>query len=324
MTHPLDDLVALTRFEQTTFAYQLSPVTPTIGTVRPGHPFTLMAQDASGNQLRRHTTPEDIDPHRLFPLSGPVRVEGVPAGSTVGIGILDIRCEPTGHVWTRPGLGFEGPDRLAVRSLRIEPPRIVDPSGLELTYQPHTGALGVLPAREVAGRTLGEYGGNLDVPNLGPGSALWVTSAVEGAGIFAGDVHAAIGDAEVCGTGVETPSEIDLVALTANWTVDHPTVMTPVQTWLIGIGESLEAAIADVLPTVIDRLAADRGLLRDQAYLLASLLLDIKICQVVNPLTSVAVSLRQGLDRCLVPAQAHTDFTTFRHRYIEGAHNAHR
>ncbi|WP_190815840.1 acetamidase/formamidase family protein [Saccharopolyspora pogona] len=293
------------------YVYQVGPRVPMATEVDSWQRFTLRTLDASGDQVRPGVTADSLDADLLFPVAGPVEISGVRAGDRVGIGILDIRCSPVGHVWTRPGLGFGNPGWFDVRELKIEPPLVLDVAGLELPYTVHAGTLGVLPAMPAPARTLGPYGGNLDIPELGPRSMLWVTAAVDGGGVFAGDVHAAIGDAEVCGTGVETPAELDLVAVRGDWQAANPAVMTEDKVWLLGIGTNFEQALSTVLPDVTAALADHLRVPESQAYLLSSVLLDIRACQIVNPLTSVAVSLRGNLDQCLVPPQAHQLFHQF-------------
>ncbi|GAA1791564.1 hypothetical protein HC028_01110 [Planosporangium flavigriseum] len=285
--------------------YSLGPDTPHAVTVRPGEMFTLRALDASGNQLRPGVAPDAIDPARLFPVAGPVGIAGAGVGDAVGVAVLDVRPAPHGHVWTRPGLGFRNPGWLAVREFDTH---VLSTGGVNARTVPaqlHLGTLGVLPESSAPPRTLGSYGGNLDVPFLGPSAMLWARAAVAGGGVFCGDVHAAIGDGEVCGTGIEVAAEADLVATSlASWQLQHPVVMAEDRCWIIGIGANFEEAVAAVLPTAI---AAVRAALREseeQAYLIASLLLEIKVCQLVNPLTSVAVSLGAGLDRHLAPEAA--------------------
>lgn len=300
------------------YLYHVGPRVPMATAVNTWQPFTLRTLDASGDQVRPGTTADGLDVDRLFPVSGPIEISEVRAGDCVGIGISDIRCAPVGHVWTRPGLGFGNPGWFDVRELKIQPPLVLDGAGLELPYSVHAGTLGVLPAATAPARTLGPYGGNVDIPELGPRSMLWVTAAVDGGGVFAGDVHAAIGDAEVCGTGVETPAELDLIAVRGDWQAANPAVMTEDKVWLLGIGTTFEDALSVVLPEVTAALAAELNVPESQAYLLSSLMLDIRPCQVVNPLTSVAVSLRGDLDKCLVPPQAHRLFHQFLESTVKG------
>ena len=53
-----------------------------------------------------------------------------------------------------------------------------------------------------------DWGGNLDIKHLRAGTTLYLPVGVEGARFSVGDTHAAMGDAEVCGTAVETAMDI--------------------------------------------------------------------------------------------------------------------
>src|SRR5262249_42649748 len=151
--------------------------------------------DASGNQIRPGVDPEQILPERLFPVTGPVAVQGVAAGDAVGVFIDAIRPEAHGHVWSRPGLGFGTGGQFAVQRYTVDDrhvPSLGSPT-VRTPRQVHTGTLGVLPESPAPARSLGSYGGNLDVPMLQSGAMLWVRAGTHGAGVFAGDVHAAMG-----------------------------------------------------------------------------------------------------------------------------------
>src|SRR6266571_1511883 len=47
----------------------------------------------------------------------------------------------------------------------------------------------------------GPHGGNLDVPEFGPGTTVYLPINVDGALMFLGDCHAVQGDGELCGCG---------------------------------------------------------------------------------------------------------------------------
>ena len=68
------------------------------------------------------------------------------------------------------------------------------------------------PAAGVAANNLAfiyvQHGGNLDIRDVAVGTRLRLPVAVDGALLSIGDTHAAMGDGEVCGTGVETGSVV--------------------------------------------------------------------------------------------------------------------
>jgi amidase len=274
-----------------------------LGPVRVDQTFTMRLRDASDDQIRPGVPWEAVERARIFPVTGPVGVVDAVAGDAIGIVVREIRPAPVGHTWTRPGLGFGNPGWFAVRRFQVGP-SISDDAGIVVPPALHLGALGVLPDASMAPSTLDSHGGNLDVPFLGAGSVLWVRAHVDGAGIFAGDAHAGMGDGEVAGTGVEVHAEVDLSVITVDsWAPSSPVVFDGERAWVIGIGEDLNAALAVALQIVVGAVAERLGESREQAYLIASLLLAVRVCQVVNARTSVAVSLRGDLAECLIPAE---------------------
>lgn len=267
--------------------------------------FAVRTLDASGNQITPEVeTQQELDTAALFPATGPIEVPTVQAGDGVGIEVMSIHPVTTGHLWTRPGLGFGPAPGFHVRAVDTQELILeVGEHRLPLRSRLHVGTLGVSPSNAVAARDVGDYGGNIDFVALRPGATLWVTAQQEGAGIFAADVHAAIGDAEICGTGVEVEAQLQLRVHQHGWAPNLPVVIDDGRVWAIGVGDDLEEALDRSVrflhSGVMEALQLDSA----DAYLAVSALLEVKVCQVVNPHSSVAVSLRSGLDRYLVPAE---------------------
>ena len=130
----------------------------------------------------------------------------------IAITIESIRFVPVGHAWIREGNGL--------RAVRLETPyhvqaipvgeRVLLPGGLSIPLRPMLGIVGVSPEQPVSTRSPGEHGGNLDCPDVRPGNTLWLPVFVPGANVSIGDAHAAMGDGETSGTGVETEASVDL------------------------------------------------------------------------------------------------------------------
>ena len=112
------------------------------------------------------------------------------------------------------------PDLTSCDREPIHVPAAIQPHGVLLVLDPATlgvlqfagdtqGMLGVAPEASGEHPTLvpTQWGGNMDIKHLRPGTTLYLLVAVEGALFAVGDTHAAMGDAEVCGTAVECDSE---------------------------------------------------------------------------------------------------------------------
>jgi amidase len=286
--------------------YSVGSKVPMVDSVRLGETFRVRTTDASGGQISETISPEAIDHAALFPVVGPIELDGVRAADTVGIRLLSVRpAGEWGHTWTRPGLGFGVDVEFHVRRLGARRPMIdwlgAD-AAVELAARPHVGTIGLLPSGRAEPRTLGFYGGNLDFARCGPGATIWLQAEVDGAGLFLGDVHTAIGDGEVCGTGVEVDGIVDLSVISGEpWPGRLPVVTTDDRAWMIGVGDTFDEALEVAVRECVTRFADVQGVSERDAYLAVGLLLEVTVCQVVNPRRSVAVSLGSGMDSVLRP-----------------------
>jgi len=263
----------------------VGPDTASIGSVRVREPFTISTLDASGNQLRPSVDADSVDLTRTFPVTGPIDIEGVSEGDVVAIEILDPRLAPEAHCWTRPGLGLLGTDDYFVKQLETDAPtwRFAGrpASGVPISLDPHVGTVGLSPARTHAARDLGRHGGNLDVRALGSGATLWLVAQVDGGRLYLGDVHAGIGDGEVCGTGLEAAANVTVqVHRRTDWTPTLLTISTSSRRWVVGVGESVEQAIATIVSAMTSIISSALAISVDEARLLVSQSLILRICAV--------------------------------------------
>lgn len=264
--------------------YLFSPEQAPVITIAPGETITVETRDASNGQIRPGNAGL-VDRAKLLPVTGPIAVTGAEPGDSIAITIESIRFVPVGHAWIREGNGL--------RPVRLETPyhvqaipvgdRVLLPGGLSIPPRPMLGIVGVSPEQPVSTRSPGGHGGNLDCPDVRPGNTLWLPVFVPGANVSIGDAHAAMGDGEVSGTGVETEASVDLtVTLHKGRLLDGPVVTTPGKTVFLSSGPTLEGAIRKALDRAIEALALRRHLCEKDAYIVASVAGNIRICQVVN------------------------------------------
>jgi acetamidase/formamidase len=182
-------------------------------TIQSGDSVVYETRDVSDNQITPDSTADvipELDWDRVYPLSGPVLVEGAEPGDTLAIEILAMETRGWGYALIIPGLGLlpeEFPDPYI---------RVFDLSDGEFAYlrddvaipiEPFFGTKGVCPAgaKEQAIMPPGRFGGNMDTRQLVQGTTLYLPVEVDGGLFSCGDAHAAQGDGEVCVTGIETP-----------------------------------------------------------------------------------------------------------------------
>ncbi len=269
--------------------------------VEDGETVVVHTRDVSDDQIGPASDVSvlaELDMSRLYPLAGPIRVNGAQPGDTLVVEILDLRTQGWGWTAILPGLGLlpeEFPDPYL---------RIFDLSSGEFAYlrediaipiEPFFGTMGVCPAgaHEQSVMPPGTFGGNVDIRQLVRGSTLYLPVQVEGANFSCGDAHAAQGDGEVCVTGIEAPMYAALrFRLDNGRTIPAPQFRTRRSLTprvdgggfygTTGVGGDLYAAAQDAVRAMIDHLVESRDLSREDAYLLASLCVDLKISEIVD------------------------------------------
>lgn len=163
----------------------------------------------------------------------------------------------------------------------------------KITLHPFCGTLGVSPRTQGPQDVMppGHFGGNLDCPALGVGSALWLPVEVPGALFSAGDPHAAQGHGEVAGTAIECPMSVTLefilhhgVALkTPQYLAPSLPAQPSTRTFgVVGVGPDLMEAARDAIRGILDYIIHEYRIEPVEAYILASIIVDLRIAQVVN------------------------------------------
>ncbi len=261
-------------------------------TVDPGDTVIFETRNASDDQVVRDWTSADfprLDRGRTHALTGPVFVRGAEPGDALEVRILDIQVEDWGYQMVAPGLGFLPED---FREPHIAPYPIDRAKGevqfaphVRLPLRPHPGIVGVARAEAGEFRTLapGLFAGNVDIRELNPGATIYIPVFVPGALFSTGDVHAVMGDGEVCLTGVETRAEVTIrLAVRKDLRIAQPHYETAEEYGAVGHGPTLEAAAKHALRAMIAHLAGALRLSPVQAYCLCSAIVDLRINQVVN------------------------------------------
>ena len=232
-------------------------------------------------------------------LCGPIAVRGAEPGSTLEIRIADLRTATWGQTFAgglypkefNQRLGID--DREERLDWRLDPDTLTgrDQHGHTITLRPFMGVMGMPPDEPGLHPTKPPRatGGNIDCKELITGSRLFLPIAVAGGFISVGDGHGLQGDGESSGTAIECPMErADLTFhLHPDLTIATPRAETP-EGWLtFGFDEDLDEAMAIALGAMLDLMGEQYELGRREALALASLLVDLRITQVVNGVRGV-------------------------------------
>ena len=273
---------------------------PVLG-IDSGDTVVIWTRDVSDNQIGPHSDASVIaglDWNRVYPLNGPIAVRGAEPGDTLAIEILDIHTQGWGWTAVLPGLGLlheDFPDAyLRIFDLSSgDVARLRD--DIAIPVEPFFGTMGVCPAGASAQPVMppGIFGGNMDTRQLVRGSTLYLPVQVEQAKFSCGDAHAAQGDGEVCVTGIEAPMFASLrFTLDKHRAIPAPQYRTPAPLTprvnsapfygTTGVGGDLYAAAQDAVRAMIDHIATTYALGREDAYVLCSLVVDLKISEIVD------------------------------------------
>lgn len=262
-------------------------------------------RDAVDQYYSRTSTAEDVKrkgPLRGHPLTGPVYVRDAQPGDTLLVEVLEV--VPTlGFGWTaiRPGKGLLPEREFPRHFLQIWD---LDDGGIARMPQRDDIAVSIAAFPGIMGTALdvaGEHstipprknGGNMDIKHLCRGSTLHLPVWVEGALFSVGDAHAAQGDGEVCVTAIEMSARVSLrFELASGKTIAEPClrVHAPLSAisdqgyWFATTaqGPDLYECSQRAVRYMVEHIVSERGLSREEAYVLCSVCVDLKISEIVD------------------------------------------
>ncbi len=239
------------------------------------------------------------------PLTGPIHVEGAEPGD-----MLEVRIEEIG--WLHPyGVGAFSPgggtlpDAFPYAGLKLfrfdgDGTTAFAP-GIRLTLAPFFGSIGVAPpplSGRVSSGPPGYHVGNLDNKELGVGSTLYLPVHVEGALLSIGDGHALQGDGEVSGTAIETSLTGRIrVILHKSRRLLWPRAETATHYITMGLDPDLDEAARIAVREMIAYLVEERGLTREDAYILCSVVVDLRVTQTVDGTKGIHAMLPKSIFR---------------------------
>ena len=271
------------------FSRDLEPVL----TVDPGDTIEFSCLDTSWHVspgTRFEPRHETLDAGHA--LTGPVAVRGARVGHTLEVRVDRIEVGSWG--WCKAG-GFSTPlnERLGVAKgegvlveWTLEERKGRDELGHEVELAPFLGVMGMPPGDAGVHPTAPprSCGGNIDCTELVEGTRLFLPIRVNGALFSAGDCHARQGDGEISQVAIECPLERGVVTLDIrdDLALEWPMAWTP-EAWLtFGFDEDLDEAAAIAIDGMLDLMGREHGLERREALALASVVVDLRVTQLVN------------------------------------------
>ncbi|MEM3142038.1 MAG: acetamidase/formamidase family protein [Zestosphaera sp.] len=274
--------------------YAFSPDLEPVARVKPGTILEIETRDCFSNQLiSEEQLVTQIDWSAVNPATGPVYVEGVEPGDALVVKILKIDVSSEGFLVTLPGAGAL-PDlvkEVKVRKCYVVGDKVVF-RGSVINARKMVGVVGVATREKTPTGVPGRHGGNLDTKYVTEGSTIYLPVEAEGALFGLGDLHAAMGDGEVCVTGCEVSGRVlvvlDVIKKSApKW----PVLEYGEWVFVLVSNENLEKAVREAVQVSVEAISHATGVSWHEAYMLASMATDLEISQVVDPRKTVRVKI---------------------------------
>ena len=224
-------------------------------------------------------------------LTGPVYVNGAEPGDVLEVRIKRVELAISyAYNAFGPTSGFI-PEDFPTRKMRIIPldrrammARFAP--GIDIPLRPFFGSIGVAPPPSmgrISSAPPDVHAGNLDNKELVAGTTLFIPVHVPGALLEVGDGHAGQGDGEVDITGLETSLTGTLeIIVRKDMKLSLPRAETPTHWITMGMHKDLVIATKTAVRQAIDFLVTEKGMTRDDAYMLTSVACDVRITQLVD------------------------------------------
>jgi acetamidase/formamidase len=295
------------------FSRDLAPVL----TIESGDSFAFSAPDAGwgispplgDDPTRERFGPRDPELDEGHPLLGPVEVSGARAGGTLAVRIDELRVGTWGVTnaggwpsWLNERLDVAGGEtRSLVWTLDADAGVGRDHEGREVDLRPFLGVVGMPPPEQGIHSTgpPRRWGGNVDCAALVAGSTLYLPIPVDGALLSAGDGHARQGDGEVSQLAIEAPVERAqlTVSLVEGLELQNPVARVDGAWLTFGFDEDLDEAAAQAVEGMLELMGRELGACRRDALALASVVVDLRVTQIVNGVKGVHAVLRDDAIR---------------------------
>ncbi len=301
---------ALTEAKQGKYHYTIGPYSDPVLQVRPGDRIVVETRDAFEGAVK---TEQDL-PSRVLrmpfvnPQNGPIVVEGADKGDVLAVHIESMAPRgpnPRGTCAMIPQFGaLSGTSLTAlladslpeiVRKIDVDEDGVYWSKRVTLPYRPHIGTLSCSPEIDsINTLTPDAHGGNMDLPDMGPGSITYLPVRTPGARLFIGDAHACQGDGEVCGTAVEYPSTTTIrVDVIKGWNLEWPRLENEQRIMCIGSARPLEDAARIAYKELVLWMEAEYGFDRWDAYMMLSQCGLVRLGNFVDPKYTVGAGIEK-------------------------------
>ena len=264
------------------------------GYCKSGDTIVFETRDCYDNTITSSERPLGDREGLSNPVTGALYVEGAEVGDILKIEIEDIKLRSWGVMRssTTAGVFHEKYEKREAIIFEVKDNKIYFDDKLILDADPMIGVIGTAPVEKegIPTTTPGKHGGNMDCKKIVKGSTIYLPVNIKGGLLSMGDIHALMGDGEVFICGLEIAGEITVkVSVLKNIKLPTPFLHSREKVMSIQSAKDLDKA-GDMAAKEMFEFVKEATKQDDvRTGMLMSLLSDMAVCQVVDPLLTVRV-----------------------------------
>jgi amidase len=257
--------------------------------VDPGEVVTLETNDCFTGQIQTESDlVTEIDFARVNGATGPIAVRGAEPGDSLVVELLEVKPVERGFATLIPGIGqlIDKVRAPLTHVFRVEGDTIHMTDRISFPLRPMVGVIGVATDGEtITNGFAGRHGGNLDNHLHGRGAIVYLPVRQPGGMLAIGDMHASMGDGEVCFTGVEIAGEVTVRVDVLKGRQGTWPVTELADRWVVhgtagrDFMEALDLAVEEGARFLVDQW----GFTMEEAFVFLSVACDAGICQACRP-----------------------------------------
>jgi amidase len=256
--------------------------------VEPGETVRFETNDCFSGQIRsENDLVTEIDFERVNGATGPVSVRGAEPGDSLIVELLSVEPIEWGVATLIPGYGqlIDQVQAPLTRVFKVEDGMIEMNERVRFPARPMVGVVGVATDGDSFPNGLaGRHGGNLDNHLHGPGARIYFPVRQPGGMFAVGDMHASMGDGEICFTGVEIAGEVTvrfdlLKGKQATWPVTELDDRWVTHATADEFPEALQLVSEESAKMLVD----EWGFTLEDAFIFLSVACDAGVAQACKP-----------------------------------------
>lgn len=225
----------------------------------------------------------------INPATGPIFVEDAFPGDILRVEILDINLAEQGVMTSLPNEGALGSELINERTkiIPVKDGKAHFSSNITIDISPMIGVIGTAPYDDkgVPTGTPGVHGGNMDNKRICKDSVIFLPVNVTGGLLAMGDLHALMSDGEVLICGLEISGEVTVkVDVIKGVKLPVPIVYSKGKIITVASADTLDQAAFDASKNMLSLLYDNCSVEKEELAMLLSLVGELCICQIVDPL----------------------------------------